>query len=181
MVGLFAAIGRSLDAEGWIMWFRLLGDIPLPSLDYAIARWLTETDSGFPSIAAIRKLAIEHQRGPTLGAAEAFLIVRVAMKQRCPYYEPAEFMKLLPSLVRDAVAACGGPIWLAELRADQRTTYLAQFRRAYESFAASESRTRRLPEALRPLVAGSTLQPAIARLADAMSVPPQVCAALGAG
>jgi hypothetical protein len=168
MVGLFAALGRSLDAEGWIMWHRLLGDLPLPDLDHAIARWLTETDSGFPSIAAIRKLASDHRHGTLLGSDEAFWLVIQALQKHSAYYAPREFCRALPPLVCQAVDSCGGPAWIADLQSDNRTTYSAQFRRAYEAIADRTERTRRLPESLRPQIAAQAAVPAITRLREVL-------------
>ncbi|HEV7999128.1 MAG TPA: hypothetical protein VGP63_04560 [Planctomycetaceae bacterium] len=181
MVGLFAALGRSLDAEGWIMWHKLLCDLPLPNLDYAIARWLTEVDSGFPSIAAIRKLAADHQHGTLLGADEAFWLVIQALQQHSPYYAPHEFRRALPALVCQALDSCGGPAWIADLATDNRTTYAAQFRRAYEAIAARAERSRILPESLRPRIAAETptAMPAVARIADTMSLPARVARETG--
>ncbi|HET6328683.1 MAG TPA: hypothetical protein VFG04_28625 [Planctomycetaceae bacterium] len=174
MIGLFSAIGRSLDADGWIMWHKLLGDIPLPDLDHAITRWLAEVDSGFPSIAAIRKLACDHQHGTLLGADEAFWLVIQALQHHSPYYAPHEFRRALPPLVCQAVDSCGGPSWIADLATDNRTTYAAQFRRAYEAIAARAERTRVLPASLRPRIAShaSAVAPnsLIPHLARALSV-----------
>ena len=179
MLGLFAAAGRSLAPEGWLMWHRLLGDIPLPALDFAIARWLAETDSGFPTIAALRKLAAEHQHGTLLGSDEAFWLVIHALQRHSPHYAPHEFCQALPSLVRQAVESCGGPAWIADLGIDNRTTYAAQFRRAYEAIADRADRTRRLPESLRPRIASHAPLPAVARLAGALTLPASVAAATG--
>ncbi len=174
MIGLFSAVGRSLDAEGWIMWHKLLSDIPLPDLDHSIARWLAEVDSGFPSIAAIRRLASERRHGIQLGADEAFLLVIRALQQHSPYYAPQEFRQALPPLVCQAVDSCGGPSWIADLAADIRTTYAAQFRRAYEAIAARAERTRVLPESLRPRIAAEPRttdpNPLIPHVARGMSV-----------
>jgi hypothetical protein len=179
MLGLFAAVGRTLAPEGWLMWHRLLGDIPLPALDYAIARWLAETDSGFPTIAALRKLASEHQHGTLLGSDEAFWLVIQALQQHSAHYAPHEFCQALPPLVRQAVESCGGPAWIADLGIDNRTTYAAQFRRAYEAIAERADRTRRLPESLRPRIAAQHSTPAVARLPEAMSLPGPVAAVRG--
>jgi len=181
MVGLFAAVGRSLDAEGWIMWHKLLGDLPLPDLDQAIARWLTEFDSGFPSIAAIRKLASDHRHGTLLGSDEAFWLVIQALQKHSPYYAPHEFRRALPALVCQALDSCGGPSWIADLATDNRTICAAQFRRAYEAIADRVDRTRRLPESLRPRIANAapTSAPAVARLAEAVSLPARVASETG--
>ncbi len=135
------------------MWYQVLGDLPIPTLQKAVVRWLTEVDSGFPTPAAIRRLAIESEQGLLLSAPEAFTLVLQAVSRHSPHYRAAEFLGCLPPLVRRAVEACGGPAWVADLEVADRTTYSAQFRRAYESLAQHADLMRRLPEPLRPKLA----------------------------
>lgn len=150
MLGLFSALGRSLDADGWIMWYRLLSDLPLQSLDHAVARWLTQNDSGFPTIAAIRKLATEHQHGPVESHADALGALTAAIQQWSPAYNPDKFLAALPPLVRQTVESFGGARWAADLTVEGRPIWMAQFRKAYEVIAARAESDRRLPEMLRP-------------------------------
>jgi len=174
---LFTACGRPTNEQMIATWWQLLRDIPVQTLKQAVYRWLAETDSGFPTPAALRKLAAEFEHGPLLGPDEAFLLVTRALQRHSPYYEPREFCLALPPLVRQAVESCGGPTWIADLDIADRTTYAAQFRRAYEAIAARANLARRLPESLRPRLADHAPAPAIARVAEALSLPAKVAAA----
>jgi hypothetical protein len=166
---LFTACGRPTSEQMITIWWQLLRDIPLEALTQSINRWLAECDNSFPTIAAIRKLASEHQHGTLLASDEAFWLVIQALRQHSPHYAPHDFCRALPPLVRRAVESCGGPAWIADLGIDNRTTYAAQFRRAYEAIAERADRTRRLPESLRPRIAGQVPARAVALLAGPLS------------
>jgi hypothetical protein len=174
LFGLFSAIGRTLSGEGFALWRRLLADVPLDSLDYAIGRWLAETDSGFPTPAALLRAATEHLHGGLPHYSEAFS--RVMQAVRCIGYDcrPKEFEQYVGKLAMRAVRRCGGPRWFGDMTSDQRTTLAAQFRDAYKAVAAQEELDRlglrprpaeNLPNAitLLPCVANCGLLPAPAQ------------------
>jgi hypothetical protein len=169
--GLFSAVGRTLSGEGFALWRRLLADLPLDSLDYAIGCWLAETDSGFPTIAALRKLAIEHKCPSLPDATEAFGSVCKAV--RTIHYEfcPEEFRKHIGEMAWQALQNCGGPRWFGDMTEDQRPVFAAQFRRAYEALASREERRRLLPGELQPQPRLAESQAPVIRPARSFEVP----------
>ena len=169
MVGLFSAVGRTLPAEGWVMWYQVLGDLALPSLHRAVVRWLAECDSGFPTPAAIRRLATESEHGLLPDATEAFGKVCRALRSISWEWDADRFRAAVGPLAFEALHRCGGPQWFADMHPDQRATFAAQFRRAYESLIERQEQARRLPESLRPRRANLT--PATQRLVEAFSLP----------
>lgn len=176
---LFTACGRPTSEPMITIWWQLLRDIPLEALTQSVKRWLTECDNSFPTIAAIRKLASEHQHGTLLASDEAFWLVIQALQRHSAHYAPHQFCGALPPLVRQAVESCGGPAWIADLGIDNRTTYAAQFRRAYEAIAQRADRTRRVPESLLPRLEPRARLPAVARQAESLSLSAPVSAANG--
>jgi hypothetical protein len=169
MVGLFSAVGRTLPAEGWVMWYQVLGDLALPALHRAVVRWLAECDSGFPTPAAIRRLATEAEHGLLPDATEAFGTVCRALRSISWEWDADRFRTAVGPLAFAALHRCGGPQWFADMHADQRATFAAQFRRAYESLIERQEQVRRLPESLRPKRANLT--PVTQRLTEAFSLP----------
>jgi hypothetical protein len=169
MVGLFSAVGRTLSAEGWVMWYQVLGDLALPALHRAVVRWLAECDSGFPTPAAIRRLATEAEHGLLPDATEAFGKVCRALRRISWEWDADGFRAAVGPLAFEALHRCGGPQWFADMQPDQRATFAAQFRRAYESLAERVEQTRRLPEPLQPRQVN--FAPATRRLAQAFSLP----------
>jgi hypothetical protein len=169
MVGLFSALGRSLPAEGWVMWYQVLGDLALPALRHAVIRWLAECDSGFPTPAAIRRLATEAVHGQLPDATEAFGQVCRALRSISWEWDAERFRAAVGPLALEALHRCGGPQWFADMQPDQRATFAAQFRRAYESLSERTEQARRLPASLQPR--RTNLTPAAQRLAEAFSLP----------
>lgn len=168
-MGLFSAIGRTLPAEGWVIWYQVLSDVPLPVLQTSAVRWLAECDSGFPTPAAIRRLATETEHGTLRHSSEAFGRVCRAIRCISWEWEAEKFRMAIGELAFEALHRCGGPQWFADIEADQRATFSAQFRRAYESVAQRADLMRRLPKPLRPRQA-EPLSPT-KRLIAAFSLP----------
>lgn len=151
---LTAGIGRPFKKEVLNVWYECLRDLPQHALRAAVIRWLSECDSGFPSIAALRRMACEASHGRLKSAAEAWDHVIDAVR-RHGYYAKEAGMASLGETERQAVDAAGGWCWLCDVTNDNRQTMSAQFRKAYEAISERKSADRSLPDGLRPRIAVS--------------------------
>jgi hypothetical protein len=169
MIGLFSAIGRELDADGWIMWYRVLMDLPLSCLDQAIVRWLSENDSGFPTPAALRRLALEYRDGEDGTYCDVLEDFFRTKRRFDPFYAGDQFMRALQPLTRRCVASLGGCGWAADLMVADRPIWTAQLREVAKTLLSREQSLRRLPEELRPRLRVRSETAGL--LAERMSVP----------
>jgi hypothetical protein len=183
MMGLFSSIGRTLPKEGWRMWHAVLKDLPLADLQLAVVQWLAEHDSGFPTPAALRKLAIESRDGATETYCD-FMEEFFEIKRRISaHYQPEEFIAALSLTLRGAVLSLGGASWAADLVVADRGIWSAQLREAIKTTHQDQQRIAQLPESLRPaakakreppliqslIVFGGTL--AVAKVAKRLEAP----------
>lgn len=151
---LTAGIGREWPQQQVQVWYECLKDLDPGDLRSAVLRWLSEADSGFPAIAALRRMATEARAGRLPSSAEAWERVTAAVR-RHGSYDKAGGMASLEPLERAAVDAAGGWGWICDVTTENRQAMAAQFRRAYESLAERHAADRALPAPLRPRLAVS--------------------------
>ncbi|TWU12873.1 hypothetical protein CA54_16990 [Symmachiella macrocystis] len=149
---LVAAVGRPASKEQAEAWFFAMEDLTAGQFAAGVRRWMQEIDSGFPSIAAVRSMAIESTEGVLPDAAAAWQSVLTAMS-RYGYYKIAEGVASLDQLTLCALGGSGGFRRLCDCQSDQLPVIAAQFRRAYESRAVVAERQRKLSADVRPVSA----------------------------
>lgn len=135
---LISGMGKTMSREQIGVYHQMLKDLPLESLQLAIRRVLCEHEfATIPSIAAIRRLATEET-----GSSWAKALDRVTKAARIAYYQPSEARALMDDRTRAALESIGGLDRLHELTAENRGTFTAQFRNAYEALERTEATTR---------------------------------------
>jgi hypothetical protein len=144
-----AATGKSLSVESQVVYFDLLGDLPMSVLQLAAKKvCLRHRYPTFPSVAEIRACAVEVGRGEvTAGTgAEAFAQAWSAVRRIDPEIEGSfeRATKGLPPLVVKAMLAMGVCSMVAS--GDPVGVIRGQFLRIYEQLAESERQTQAIPE-----------------------------------
>lgn len=147
---VLAATGHKLDDDSIESWRLLLSDIPDSSLTRAMKRAACECKA-FPSVALIREYAADAQHGVPSDNADVWPKVLEAVRY-FGYVGRDRAKTKIPHLVWKALGGDIGWEHLCEMEADQRATFAAQFRDRYRELKSSETRDRRLPEALRPRI-----------------------------
>ncbi len=166
---LFATYDRATTDQQLEIWYEALKDLDLDALKAAVTRWIMESESAFPTPAALRRFAVESKDGRFPEVDEALIVLRDTIKRACPFYDPQRFMKLLPPAIRQAVLSLGGPTAIADWTVENRTAQHAQFRDAYRAIIARSETQRKLPAELRPRLAVPNA--AVGRLADKFAIP----------
>jgi hypothetical protein len=170
MAVLTSGIGRSFDNPQKEAWYASLHDLPLDTMKYAVSRWLSERDSSFPTIAAIRQFATEESNGQRLTWVESWSSVLDAVR-KYGHYQVAQGEDSLDRLTRSALNGIGG--FRAVCDSDQTSVLAGQFRRAYEALRERVETRERLPTELRPRIANGQRSPeviaAIENVASAMN------------
>ena len=168
---LTAGIGREFSQEQCAVWFDCLRDLTAAQFQHAVRRWLSESDSGFPSIAAIRQYAVEATNGQRLTAPEAWSRVLAAVR-KFGHYQAAEADKVFDDVTRRALRGIGG--FLTVCDSEEISILSGQFRRAYESLSERAEQHARLPEALRPRISigppDPKRLPVVEQLAETMRI-----------
>ena len=157
---LQVGIGKDLPANLQRVWYDRLLDLPAAAFAAAVDRWLIEVGGGFPSLADLRRFAVEFDAPPRLTTDEAWVAVERAARRYLALWSPhesdgklreraaGEAAGLIPDpLCREAVARLGG--WAAFRRADLKDRGFA-FRRVYEDCRAADARRRLIPAKARP-------------------------------
>ena len=147
---LVAAVGRPASKEQAEAWFFAMEDLTAGQFAAGVRRWMQEIDSGFPSIAAVRSMAIESTEGVLPDAAAAWQSVLKALSD-FGFYRITEGVASLDELTADALGGTSGFRRLCDCKADQMPVVAAQFRRAYESRAVLAERVRKLSADVRPV------------------------------
>lgn len=154
MAYLSSATGKRFEPGDVKLWRGMLNDIPFPVLERAVHRYCRERKE-FPTVSDIRDMAAEAQTGELDEAAGAFERLTKAIR-RHGSYDREGAQRALDPLTWAAMEAAGGWGWACDLTAENRQTYSAQFRMAYQSLAGREERHRRLPAHLRPGITNGT-------------------------
>lgn len=134
---LISGMGKSMSREQIAVYHQMLKDLPLEALQLAVKRALCEHEyATIPSIAAIRRLATEESE-----SGWALAMAQVSKAAKLAFYEPGAARDLMDERTLAAVNAIG---WdrLHDLDGENRGTFVAQFRNAYEALERTESKTR---------------------------------------
>jgi hypothetical protein len=156
---LEAGCGKKLDDPAFQVYFGLLSDLPLPALQAAAQRCLLENEYPvFPPVGKLRRLATESMTPARLLPAEAWELVRTAIR-RFGYCKEREGLESLSPEVRRAVECLG---WQDLCDSTETEIVRAQFVKAYDSIESRTKQERLLPH---------TLQGQIAALAETVTLP----------
>lgn len=134
---LISGMGKSMQREQVAVYHQMLKDLPLESLQLAVKRALCEHEyATIPSIATLRRLATEQSE-----SGWALAMEQVSKAAKIAFYQPEVARALMDERTLAAVNAIG---WdrLHDLVGENRGTFVAQFRNAYEALERSESKTR---------------------------------------
>jgi len=142
--------GETINAKELEIWYQCLQDIPLPTLQSAIMRYLCEGDD-WPSIAKIRKLASAATYGECITFGESFEQMLAAVRKH-GFCNAQAARESLDNLTWRTIQGLGGWEAVCDSQTGQRATLRAQFRMAYESLREREERHRSLPEAVHPRI-----------------------------
>lgn len=136
---LISGMGKSMSREQVSVYHEMLKDLPLESLKTAVKLALCEHEyATIPSIATLRRLATE--RADSSGWALACQQVTKAAK--LAFYEPGKAREILDKRTLAALESIGGLERLHNLDGENRGTFVAQFRNAYDALERDESKIR---------------------------------------
>lgn len=136
---LISGMGRSMTREQVAVYHEMLKDLPLESLKNAVKLALCEHEyATIPSIATLRRLATE--RADSSGWAVA--CQQVTKAARLAFYEPERARKILDERSLAALEAIGGLGRLHDLDGENRGTFTAQFKNAYDALERDEAKNR---------------------------------------
>ena len=150
--------GKSLTHKATNVYYLMLGDLPPYALRAAAMQSLLENlYSAFPSIALLRRLAVEAMAPPQMTAGEAWGRARRANKMFVDSwldfkvvggrtYRASEWNELVLQSLPPAVAYAMRCFGLGGLH--DTDACRAQFRDMYQAFAAKENKALMLPAAL---------------------------------
>ena len=154
MAGLSSSTNKKYSADEIEFWFKAFSDLSPEFVEAGFQRFVLTGDD-WPSIAKIRRLALEQASGRHLTAGEAFSEVLTAVRLFGRNQKPEAFATF-DQITQLTVEQCGGWNWFCELNSDNRTTISAQFERRYNAIVERVVESRCLPEPLRPRsIAGS--------------------------
>lgn len=121
------------DQDAFNVWYGLLKDIDYQVCNAAIQKWML-TNKFPPTIAEIRELATEIQRGKLPDWGEAWEETCKAIR-RYGFYRPKEGLESLSPLTRETVNHLG---WSNLCLSENPTADRANFRQCYEIVAKRE-------------------------------------------
>jgi len=128
-----AAIGKDLTMEQATVYWRLLGDLPAEVLKVAVTRSLLENEyPTIPTIAAIRRLAVESMAGGYLTPSEAWAKVRAVVRVGGGHPEFKTARALLPRLVSEVAGQVGWPFIREGRQESTRTAFIHAYRDAVD-------------------------------------------------
>lgn len=176
-----SATGKALSADGQVVYFELLGDLPADVGWLAAKRVLLEHRwATFPTVAELRQAAVESSRGEVkeLSGAEAWALAWRAVGRIDLDVDRSKerAMKDLPAVVAESMNAMG----LANLIGgdDPVGVVRGQFLKVFEQLQARDRRAALLPPAVHEAIIErretirETTRPAIIdRLADSFAMP----------
>lgn len=151
------------------LWYRVLGDLPYEVAATALAKHVL-TSVWPPSIAEIRKLAMEVSYEPSPDWSEAW---QIALKAVAKFGQGDEVRAMewlglnYPQAVYDAVRRFGFK-QLCNMPPDEKQIYMAQFRDIYKQIDARQKEDALLPENLRFMI--ETTQHALEKKKEAYSI-----------
>ncbi len=137
---LMAGTGRSWGTSQIRVWCQMLSDLPLDAVQHGIAQFLA-TDGEWPTIAKIRKAAMEYIRGRLLDPYEAFGRI-VECVRKYGYMGSINAKADLDDLTWRAIKRIGGWRAICDSPSDRRESLRAQFRDAYQWAAQQETTDR---------------------------------------
>lgn len=134
---LISGMGKSMPREQIAVYHQMLRDLPLEALQLAVKRALCEHEyATIPSIATLRRLATEQSE-----SGWALAMEKVSKAVKLAHHQPSLARSLMDERTLAAVMIVG---WdrLQDMNSENRGTFTAQFRAAYEALERSESKTR---------------------------------------
>lgn len=134
------------------VWFSMLRDLPYEAAATGVTRFLMQ-DGEFPSIAKIRRFAVESMYGHAVPQGVAFGHLLDAIR-RYGCYDEDRGMASLDQITRLAVRGLGG--WQACCESTGRENLRAQFRMAYEGILVRLREDAVLPDSVKPTVIGDS-------------------------
>lgn len=135
---LISGMGKPMSREQIAVYHQMLKDLPIESLQLAIKRALCEHEfATIPSIAAIRRLATEQA-----DSGWALACQKVTRAAKIAFYQPDKVRDFLDQRTLDALESIGGISRLHDLDGENRGTFTAQFRSAYEALERTEATAR---------------------------------------
>lgn len=115
------------------LWYEALGDLDGNTAVAALKKW-SQTEHWPPTIADIRKLALESQIGPTDDWGDGWMAVKKAI-ERYGWCREKEALASLPPAARSAAQRIG---WQDICNSENPEALRAQFRQVYEVIAERE-------------------------------------------
>lgn len=165
------AIGREFPEDRKLVFYNALSDLDGKSFLAAIDKWIKLEDSGFPSIAKIRKYAVEETHGEIMGADEAWGLVIKAVRSLGSEMKEQSRDYLGPMIV-EALCRCGGWKWACNMNDENRPNMMTHFRTAWNSLSATIQRTRILSNGNQAKIGNSSQGAieAVSRVAGGMGI-----------
>jgi hypothetical protein len=150
-----AGIGKELTKESLRVYFDSLQDLPAEALMVAAKRAVLESEYHvFPTVAQLRKLAVESMQPPAMLAMEAWGLVQQAVV-RYGYYKQQQALASLPEPVRTVAERFGFQTFCDS---SSQEILRAQFVKAFDAEQTHRRERALLPEAVRLAQAQLALQ-----------------------
>lgn len=151
---LCAACRDAPQGEGLDLVAKCLADIPQQSLQVAIARYITESESRFfPAVGTLRRYAAESQEGVLPEWGLAWGRIMEATKVWCQFdRNKSESARAMVADLMEWVRFLGGFYTLANCDGDALTVLQSNFRNEWSKQKQRTETERRIPEVLRPAV-----------------------------
>ena len=146
---LQAGINREFSGLTKRTWYDCLSDIPAICVSQAVKRWLLQTENGFPTIATIRKLAIEYRDGQTPEPGMLYQRWRQAVKKFHDNQQD-EAEQFCGPLCWEVIQRCGGWVYLMSAPTTDRQRIAQIFEKRAAEVLKLEHTQHILPEALQP-------------------------------
>lgn len=166
MAFITAAIGKPLSDEALVVYYELLGDLPVDVLQTAAKRVCLEHKwANFPTVAELREAAAETMRGAVkeLSAAEvwdrAWSLVR-SIDLEVPH--TVEVLKNQPPIVQESIKAFGLPALV--YGKEPVGVIRGQFIKIVEQLQARDRRNALLPASVKQSIAAIGNRPEVGRI-----------------
>lgn len=157
---------REVSKETLEVWFDVLRDLTFEQFKTGCRRFLQQEASAFPTVAQIRRFAVESDQGQLDTAQAAFETLRKAVRSFGRDMKARGLASLDP-LTRKALEGCGGWEWACELTIENRQAFYAQFRNSFQAASEQVNQQRVLTEDVRPKITnGSAMIAGINSIGD---------------
>ena len=147
---LAAGCGKTLTEAALLVYYDLLGDLPVEVLQATAKRALLQQEYNvFPQAGTLRKLALEIMQPDRLSALEAWDLLRRAIA-RYGYTKERAGLDSLPEPVREVAERFG---WQTLCDSCEPEIVRAQFSKAYDAQQVRQQSVALLPEPVRQVIA----------------------------